>query len=314
MEKYLVIFFFVFLSSWHIDATSSCISVLNGEKCAQIQAAGQVIAKRIKQSDNIIQNALFRSIHESQLIVDASMKYLKTESLKVKVAHPGVTPIESSQLKAAEKLIVGVTVRSVKNGNHKFWQVFRKACKLLLKDERVASILLHYSAGKTAKRSAPTLNSLSGILKSLEPELKTLLTSVELELKGASKNAFSFFADSLKILLNGKVQIDFDQTKANLEQFLLGSVNVTLESAFHQSSIILKEAVQQVEIIDSLVETLKQDSRRLSEALHPARILISEALNDIQYDGNSANLQNKFVSTLKSLKDTYIEIKSTVTS
>ena len=85
---------FIVLIFWVKCALSNeCLTVLDDEKCYRIQEAGKTLANRLKESDKVVQETIYRSIDEGGKMIESAIVFLKNEIKSVRVTHTGTGKI-----------------------------------------------------------------------------------------------------------------------------------------------------------------------------------------------------------------------------
>ena len=89
MHSILLVFVVSFFFASHFVKGSDCLKVLTGQKCSDIQTAGQKISYSIRASNALFKEGVLRYIEEAHLIIESSMKYVKQEVSNVKLDYAG---------------------------------------------------------------------------------------------------------------------------------------------------------------------------------------------------------------------------------
>ena len=89
MHSILLVFVVSFPFAAYYVNGSDCLKALTGQKCSDIQTAGQKISNSIRASNALFEEVVLRCIEEAHLIIESSMKYVKQEVSNVKFDYAG---------------------------------------------------------------------------------------------------------------------------------------------------------------------------------------------------------------------------------
>lgn len=309
--KYWEILAVIAVFTWNVHCT--CLSSLDGKKCSEIQLSAQRFAITLRHEDKNIQELLFRTIEEAINIFISSMDYLKENSKTVTVTFKGSTPIETPEFTKIKSEVQTTVAKAVRIGNTKFWKLVKKGSQLLLADKIVSTALMKDVADSTSGTNTITKFNLTATVITLTPDLVTIVTDVAKELEQCSNKLFDLYTRSIKLLLDGKVNLNFDEVKKNLEVYLVDTTKTLVASHIKASLISLHDALKEIEIIDSLAENVKTKPTDLTSDLKQAEVLVSEARRIIQNISDQEELEKKLRDASDRMKDRILKIKNTST-
>ncbi|XP_002165465.1 uncharacterized protein LOC100207136 [Hydra vulgaris] len=294
----------------------TCLSVLDGKSCEIIQHAGYMLSREIKMGNIFLNNILLISMENNLKLIESLIPPLKIQLTNIKINNPGITPIEMPT-EAIEKNLVKYLVHSALAENKKFLELIVKAASTLVNDYKTSKHLMEYPGIQMTYSGFSLLksesNNLHDIIKHALPELQSLMTSVDTGLKTSAKTLIDIFIQSIKSLLQDKLQISYEQIESDMLVFSNQSNQLLVKSMLSRGENILQEAVKYIEEIDSQVELLKEDPIKLKLALEPARSLVFEILASTQKTDAYDFIGIKIQIAMNILKTCFSEIKKSLT-
>jgi len=316
----LIIMNLILLFCIVLFTSQDCIKAagLPGKQCEHIQEAGQELAENINRFDKLLQDVVMRCYEEAQLIIESSLRFLKNHMGGMRLSKTaGTAPIESTSKMAAIGKSMGIALRlTFSQGHTKFFELVKKAGDMVVEDSIVTGALIQYN--QNTKRSVPhitlgTLNNIDDKISTLRQDMNTSLISVEKNLHNVAKLLFTMLTDSLKDLVTDQnFKIHLDNIRGSMSSYLISAVHSVIDSHHERFFILVKHSAQLIEMIDSIVAPMKNDPKKLSEALSPAKELIDEAISDLKKSIGLNEMNRQLKMKLTWIQKIYGDLKTSL--
>lgn len=291
--------------------------------CYNIQQTGQKVADNIASMDKLVQSTIYQSIEEGSKMLAAAITLLKKDIASVRVASAGTAPIESSTMDAITTSIETVAKAAVKSANKEMYAEMITALKQLVHDDAfVNSVAASLGLSPTTRRRRRTVsdddaslgNSIDGVIDKSLPAINQTLRQADLKMVASFQQIFVVFTASIKQLVGGKILINVDQVKQNMEKMIYEAAKVLIDAKVEYARTLFTDAVRHLQKIAVLAADYKTDNTKLVKVLEPAKVLISEAINKALSQTNEAGLTKRVEMAIARLKQYYSEMKKTVSA
>jgi len=281
---------FIFCYLVHFSApliAASCLTdVGDSAMCAEMQKQGNAMYDGILDIDEAIQEMIYRSIEEGGQMLDSAIKFLKKELVNVKISSTSTTPIESSSMATLKTEIENVAKSSVATANQEILKELVNVIKRVESDSSFANAVARelglVFSSKRKRRSVSKTgdygSSVDGIVQQSLQTINNTLKNADLKMQASFLKFLTQFTVSIKTLLQGAVQLDFDQISQNMNAMLRETALLLVESSVSRLKNTISLCVGQLQEIIELASKYKSDPAKLRSALEPARLRIVEAM------------------------------------
>jgi len=300
---------------------ASCLTdVGDSAMCAEMQKQGNAMYDGILDIDEAIQEMIYRSIEEGGQMLDSAIKFLKKELVNVKISSTSTTPIESSSMATLKTEIENVAKSSVATANQEILKELVNVIKRVESDSSFANAVARelglVFSSKRKRRSVSKTgdygSSVDGIVQQSLQTINNTLKNADLKMQASFLKFLTQFTVSIKTLLQGAVQLDFDQISQNMNAMLRETALLLVESSVSRLKNTISLCVGQLQEIIELASKYKSDPAKLRSALEPARLRIVEAMKKTKTNADEAGLLKRIDAAVEKTISYFMEIKALV--
>jgi len=232
--------------------------------------------------------------------------------------HWSLAASAEASLMFATSACISTTNGQLTKANVDLIKIINQIFQSMVKDRRAVDSLFgkrFYAGG--AKFAASTYkHSIDEVIELYVPAIKIVLLSVELHIKSKAKSIFDDFLHSLKTIIGGAGDIDFDKSRAKVEATINEAASNSMLSYVNMIKKVIKDAFYQMEVIDSSTSKIK-DQAKLMLALDSAIALVQEATDETHHPTNDETIVKRLknfcswiIEDYKEIKDTFGEIRA----
>ncbi|XP_065062033.1 uncharacterized protein LOC135688903 [Rhopilema esculentum] len=315
---------FIAIAIWCIleacNGQSPCLTESNNDKlCAEMQQLGSSLYDDMLDIDSNVQDAIYRSIEEGGKLLSSAVQFLKSELVNVK-ASTSNAPIEGASLANLKSQIETAAKAAVKTANEEILKEMKNVIGRVEQDSAfanaVATNLGFVFTSKRKRRSVSSTadlgNSVDGIVQQSLSALNDTIKKADLKMQAAFKSVLIAFTQSIKNLLSGKVQLDFDQISLNMNKMLEDAAVLLVESSLVRIKQVITQSVRHFQQIIELAKDYKSDTTKLRNILEPARTRVLDALTKTRETSDEAGLLSRIDAAVETTRKYYMEIKALV--